>query len=206
MVYHHLNTVFIQTTRAASNSIHSLLATNLQLTVPLEHRSYTTIVHDQTLENNDISNYYSFSVVRNPYDRYVSAYTYLDNISSGYEQTFDQFLDLMTSFLPDFWNNTYSLFRPQWWYVCDSDQETILLDNICHYETLTADWTTTANTINTNNPSASISTTLPTLNASTGRVSWETYFTGSLGQERAEKIDTLYDKDFEIFNYDKLTF
>lgn len=206
MVYHHLETVYIQTTRVASNSIHKILATDLELTVPLEHKSYNTVIHDEALANNDITNYYSFSVVRNPYDRYVSAYTFLNNIHPGYGKTFDEFLDLMISFLPDFWNNTFSLFRPQWWFICGQDQETISIDNICRFETLASDWTATANTINSNNPDANIPTTLETLNPSTGRQAWETYFTGSLGQERAQKIDTLYDKDFQLFNYSKLTF
>ena len=208
MVYDQYNTIYIQVTRAASNSIHSLLANEIQSSLPLTHETYTSVVMSKAANGEDVSNYYSFAVVRNPYDRYVSGYTFLNNIHPGYanDKSFDEFLDLKLSFLPNWWENTFSLFRPQWWFLCGEDQETVLVDDLCRFETLSQDWATVANTINTNNPDANITTTLPSLNASTGRASCETYFTGSLGQERAEKIDTLYDKDFQIFNYSKLTF
>lgn len=208
MVYKQYETIYVQVTRAASNSIHSLLANEVQASVPLTHQTYTNTVMSEAANGEDISNYYSFSVIRNPYDRYVSGYTYLGNIHPGYGnfKSFDEFLDLKLSFLPDWWNNTFSLFRPQWWFLCGEDQETVLVDKLCRFETLAEDWATVATTINTNNPDANIPTTLSSLNASTGRQSWETYFTGSLGQERAQKIETLYEKDFQIFNYSKLTF
>lgn len=206
MVYDQYKTIYIQVTRAASNSIHKILGNEIQLSLPLTHETYTSTVLSKAANGEDVSNYYSFAVVRNPYDRYVSGYTFLNNIHPGYNKSFDEFLDLMLSFLPNWWDNTFSLFRPQWWFICGEDQETILVNDLCRFETLSQDWVTIANTINTNNPGANISTTLESLNASTGRTSWETYFTGSLGQERAQKIDTLYDKDFQIFNYSKLTF
>jgi len=206
MVYDQYKTIYIQVTRAASNSIHRILANEIQSSLPLTHETYTNAVLSKAANGEDVSNYYSFAVVRNPYDRYVSGYTYLTNIHPGYNKSFDEFLDLMTSFIPDFWNNTFSLFRPQWWFICGEDQETVLVDDLCRFETLAQDWVTVANTINTNNPSANIPTVLESINGSTGRDAWETYFTGSLGQERAQKIDTLYSKDFQIFNYSKLTF
>jgi hypothetical protein len=90
--------------------------------------------------------------------------------------------------------------------VCNHDTYAVEVDEIYKYETINTDWSTIADKINLANPEANISTTLPTLNTTSNRNEWENYYTGSLGQERAEKVEQLYDKDFELFNYTKLTF
>lgn len=204
MVYEQHKTIYIQVTRTASNSIHSLLANEIQLSVPLTHETYNSTLLNKAANGEDVSNYYSFSIVRNPYDRYVSGYTYLKNIHSGYNKSFDEFLDLMLSYLPDFWNNTFSLFKPQWWFLCNEQTNDILVDDIISFENLDNDWINIANKINGNNLNSNISTTLPVLNSSSGRNEWMTYYEGELGIERINKIHTLYGRDFEIFNYTKL--
>ncbi len=75
MVYDHINTIFVQVTKTASTSIHNLLADERQLTLPMTHLRYSKCVADEAINSLDVSNYYSFSVVRNPYDRAVSSYT-----------------------------------------------------------------------------------------------------------------------------------
>jgi hypothetical protein len=205
MVYNQINTIFVQVTKTASNSIHNLLANEIQLSVPLVHKPYRMSVRDESLYGRDVSNYYNFSVVRNPYDRYVSSYTFTTSIDY-WELTFDETLDFLINAAPNWWDNCPSVMRPQWWYLCDPDTYAIEVDEIYKFETINSDWSTIANKINTANPGANISTSLPTLNTTPDRDSWETYYTGSLGQERAQKVELLYAKDFEVFNYDKLVF
>jgi hypothetical protein len=203
MVYEQHKTIYIQVTRTSSNSIHSLLGNEIQLSLPLTHETYTNAVLNKAANGEDVSNYYSFSTVRNPYDRFVSAYVFFTNIFPHSTLSFDESLDRLLNFLPDWWNNTFTLYRPQWYYICDENYN-ILVDDICRFENLESDWVNIANKINTNNPNSNISTTLPNLNGSVGRDEWMTYYEGEIGLERINKINTLYKRDFDIFNYTKL--
>jgi hypothetical protein len=203
MVYEQHKTIYIQVTRTSSNSIHSLLGNEIQLSLPLTHETYTNAVLNKAANGEDVSNYYSFSTVRNPYDRFVSAYVFFTNIFPQSTLSFDESLDRLLNFLPDWWNNTFTLYRPQWYYICDENYN-ILVDDICRFENLESDWVNIANKINTNNPNSNISTTLPNLNGSVGRDEWMTYYEGEIGLERINKINTLYERDFNIFNYTKL--
>ena len=115
-------------------------------------------------------------------------------------------LDELLNKPQNWWDNTFILLRPQWWFVCNHDTYAVEVDEIYTYETINTDWSTIADKINLANPEANITATLPTLNTTSNRDEWESYYTGSLGQERAEKVEQLYAKDFEIFNYTKLTF
>ena len=205
MVYHEINTIFVQITKTASTSIHNLLGNERELTLPLVHKRYDKSVEDEMINRLDVSNYYSFSVVRNPYDRYVSSYFFMKKIYN-WNKTFDETLDELISKFPNWWDNTFILLRPQWWFVCNRNTYDIQVDEIYRYETIGDDWSTIANKINTNNPTANISTTLPMLNITPNRDNWETYYTGTIGQQRAQKVEQIYNKDFEVFNYNKLVF
>ena len=72
MVYDQYKTIYIQVTRAASNSIHRILANEIQSSLPLTHETYTNAVLSKAANGEDVSNYYSFAVVRNPYSRILS--------------------------------------------------------------------------------------------------------------------------------------
>jgi hypothetical protein len=205
MVYHDIQTVFVQITKTASSSVHSLLGNERELSLPLLHLRYNKAVSDELINGLDVSNYYNFSTVRNPYDRYVSSYFFMKKIYN-WNRDFDENLDELLNKPQNWWDNTFILLRPQWWFVCNHDTYEIEVDEIYKYETINSDWTTIANKINTLNPGANISTTLPTVNVTHGRESWETYYTGTLGEQRAKKVEQLYNKDFEVFNYSKLIF
>ena len=205
MVYHDIQTVFVQITKTASSSVNSLLGNERELSLPLLHLRYNKAVSDELINGLDVSNYYNFSTVRNPYDRYVSSYFFMKKIYN-WNRDFDENLDELLNKPQNWWDNTFILLRPQWWFVCNHDTYEIEVDEIYKYETINSDWPTIANKINTLNPGANISTTLPTVNVTHGRESWETYYTGTLGEKRAKKVEQLYNKDFEVFNYSKLIF
>lgn len=205
MVYDHINTVFVQVTKTASTSIHNLIATERQLSLPMTHLRYSKCVADEAINGKDVSNYYSFSVVRNPYDRYISSYFFMRQIYN-WDRTFDSNLDELINKPENWWDNTFILLRPQWYFVCNHSSYVVDVDEIYKYETINTDWADIADKINLANPEANILRTLPTLNTTLNRSGWEDYYTGSLGQERAQKVEQLYNKDFEIFNYSKLVF
>ena len=112
MVYDQINTIYVQVTKTASNSIHSLLANETQLSLGLPHKTYQMSVNDEAINGKDVSNYYSFAVVRNPYDRYVSSFTFMQSIYP-WEKTFDETLDMLIAQMPDWWNRCFSVLRPQ---------------------------------------------------------------------------------------------
>ena len=172
MVYDHINTIFVQVTKTASTSIHNLLADERQLTLPMTHLRYSKCVFDEALNGHDVSNYYSFSVVRNPYDRYISSFFFMKQIYN-WNRSFDENLDELLNKPKNWWDNTFILLRPQWWFVCNHDTYAIEVDEIYKYETINTDWPSIANKINTTNPGADISTTLPTLNTTSNRDEWE---------------------------------
>ena len=105
MVYDHINTIFVQVTKTASTSIHNLLADERQLTLPMTHLRYSKCVADEAINGLDVSNYYSFSVVRNPYDRYISSYFFMKQIYN-WNREFDENLDELLNKVPGP-NNVY---------------------------------------------------------------------------------------------------
>ena len=58
MVYHDIQTVFVQITKTASSSVHSLLGNERELSLPLLHLRYNKAVSDELINGLDVSNYY----------------------------------------------------------------------------------------------------------------------------------------------------
>ena len=132
MVYDHINTIFVQVTKTASTSIHNLLADERQLTLPMTHLRYNKCVADEAINGNDVSGYYSFSVIRNPYDRYISSYFFMRQIFN-WDKSFDENLDELLNLTnkPNFrylaGGTDLNLQRP----IINEDQNTIInLSNI----------------------------------------------------------------------------
>jgi len=75
-VYHKWRTVFVQITKNASSAVHDALSNPTD--VNHDHRLYIDILAQNDPEL--IESYFSFAVCRNPYDRFVSAYEYLEHM------------------------------------------------------------------------------------------------------------------------------
>jgi hypothetical protein len=129
MVYHDIQTVFVQITKTASSSVHSLLGNERELSLPLLHLRYNKAVSDELINGLDVSNYYNFSTVRNPYDRYVSSYFFMKKIYN-WNRDFDENLDELLNKPQNWWDNTFILLRPQWWFVCNHDTYEIEVDEV----------------------------------------------------------------------------
>tara|TARA_R110000772_G_scaffold148902_2_gene259524 strand:+ start:2250 stop:2852 length:603 start_codon:yes stop_codon:yes gene_type:complete len=198
-LYHKWKVAFVQIPKNASTSIHNVL------------RNSTDDSHDhelyiELLINNDpelVENYYSFAVVRNPYDRLVSTFEYMrDPIHDyGITGTFEDFVNEFYRRGPYFYTTESIHLWPQARFVGVKD--TVLIDDIIKYENLDTEWPKVVEKIAAGLPEGH---TIPSIilsddNVSTLRIGrpWEYYYTDEL----KEKVYNLYTRDFKLFGYEK---
>jgi hypothetical protein len=155
MVCHHYRCIFVHIPKCAGQSIEELfleaLGLNWELRAPLllrandkpalgpprlGHLRASEYVHCKYVTPKQFSDYYKFTVARNPWDRMVSLYKYL--AFSSYHGiytslSFKKFV--MSEFPRRIWKNQYWFARPQYEYVVDSNGE-CLVDFIGRFETL----------------------------------------------------------------------
>lgn len=198
-VYHKWRTVFVQIPKNASSSIHRILENPTDC--HHDHKTYIDI-----LSSNDpelIESYYSFAVVRNPYDRFVSAYEYMRAISEGHWNP--SFEDAVNEFYS---RGTYFYTTEEtvhWWpqHRFVGIKNVMLVDDIVKYESINSEWPKIAENIIKNLPKtySKPSILMPHENQSQLRESrnWKDYYNDDL----AEKVYELYKKDFELFEYSK---
>lgn len=198
-VYHKWRTIFVQIPKNASSSIHRILENPTDR--EHDHRTYIDI-----LASNDpelIESYFSFAVVRNPYDRFVSAYEYLRQVSEdGWNPSFEDVVN-------DFYSRGNYFYTTEehihWWpqHRFVAIKNIVLVDEIIQYESVNSEWPEIANKIISGLPETYSKPTvvMPHENPSQLRdkKDYREYYTKDL----AEKVYSLYRKDFELFNYDK---
>lgn len=162
-----------------------------------------------------VDEYFTFSFVRNPWDRAVSMYKYLP-----YSLPFKRFiLEMLGDRL---WKHKYWFVGPQWEFLCDASGE-VGLDFIGRFESFEEDFRTVADRVGL--PVR----TLPHTNRSMPEISsWErlraikkgllcrdpVYLASAIGQktwfsdyreyyddETREFVNQLYKKDIDFFGY-----
>lgn len=198
-VYHKWRTVFVQVPKNASTSIHLTLGN--QTDSQHEHELYI-----ETISNNDpelIESYFSFGVVRNPYDRFVSCYEYFRDPEIGYawNYTFEEMVDLFYNRGKYFYTTEDRHWWPQSRFLAVKNIS--LVDKIVKYEDLDLEWSKIVDEIkNITPPGFSLPMPyLPKANVTNIRNNrnWEDYYT----KELKEKVYWLYEKDFKMFGYEK---
>lgn len=141
--------------------------------------------------------YYKFAFVRNPWDRLVSAYSFLKqgglngqdiNWARQNIEPYLSFQEFVRNWLTQ--KNIYSQqhFIPQWEYVVDASGR-VDLDFLGHFETLEDDFKTIALRLG-------VTTALPKSNASS-RSGYREYYDA----ETADIVARLYSRDIELFDY-----
>jgi len=198
-VYHKWRTVFVQVPKNASTSIHQTLSN--QTDEAHDHDLYIEVI-----SNNDpelIESYFSFGVVRNPYDRFVSCYEYFKDPEHSWQWDFT-FEELVNK-LYDRGRYFYTTEDRHWWpqHRFLGIKKILLVDKIIKYENLDLEWPEIVKEISKSTPpSFSLPmNVLPKNNVTNSRSNrkWQDYYTPEL----KEKVYWLYEKDFELYGYEK---
>lgn len=163
----------------------------------VERGGHRKITHLSKLMPGSINDYFTFTIVRNPWDRLYSAYKFMTNggINHHDENAFKLHLSSIDSF-EDFvmnWLNKDNLkhiihFYPQSWFLKNNSGE-IELDFIGRFEYLSSDFAEIANKMGVKNK-------LKHLNKG-DKGSYKTVYS----QEMIEKVKFIYKEDIERFNY-----
>jgi len=146
--------------------------------------------------------YFKFAFVRNPFDRAVSTYEYLaaggnrmDDMA--YKERFEKesvdFEKFVLEFLDCEALMEKALFKPQYLYIFDG-KDRLQIDFLGRFESIGDDYKKLAEKIG-------LPATLPKKNVSGRSRSYKEYYRDPAV---AEKIVSLYRKDFELLGYDKV--
>jgi len=187
-IYRKYNTYYVQITKNASTSIHSKLNDDNS-----ERRYHSTYIEelkmfDYTLA--ELTKCTSFAIVRNPYDRLISAYEYMQDVNPTPQEDFETFVKRLQY---ENINELDVVYKQQHEFIVVDDK--IVVDNVYHYENF--NWETIANKINENSINK-IDYDLEHYNKTENKINnYKTYYTPEL-QKLVYKI---YEKDFKYFNY-----
>jgi hypothetical protein len=154
----------------------------------------------QKVSNSEYKKYFTYSFVRNPWDRVVSAYNFAKQGGTSYVQPipnpvyhselFSDFETFVTQWLPTAdLSKEDVVFAPQHWYIYDKNMN-CLIDYIGRIETLDID-------LKELEKKLGIEITIEQLNKSDRTKSYRDYF-----NENTKKIVAdIYQKDIELFKY-----
>lgn len=203
---------FVHIPKCAGSQISKLFDTTGHRTIIETNES-----RSRSIKNYNLSDYYYiFSIVRNPYDRFVSAYHYLKNspdIKFDKVNRFqrDKFIktesieELINLLYIDFKNDKKINFhrnksnslvdvihlRPMYTFICNKNKE-IIIDKVVYFENMNED-------INLILKKNNIDVNFIKTNASS-RKDFGYYFS-KISKETVKKFNEIYDDDFKIFGY-----
>ncbi|MGJ8682411.1 sulfotransferase family 2 domain-containing protein [Paraglaciecola sp.] len=155
----------------------------------------------QKISKNEYSKYFTYSFVRNPWDRVVSAYNFARQSGTKYVQPipnpiyqselFNDFETFITQWLPSAdLSKEDVVFAPQYWYIYDKNMN-CLIDYIGRIETLDLDLKELEKKLD-------IEITIEQLNKSNRAKSYREYF----NDDTKKIVEKVYQKDIELFQYE----
>jgi hypothetical protein len=141
-IFRHLRTIFVHVPKCAGSSIESTLAKMCGMEKPGGH---TTAMAYRRAFPREFASYFKFTVVRDPLDRFLSAFHYLrkepihpahNNQLAHDCETAEEFA-LALSTLPQPWGMIH--LRQQTDFVCDN-AAVILVDAVYRFESIETEW------------------------------------------------------------------
>ncbi len=187
--------IFIHIPKAAGTSVLNVLS---KKKVPRDHCSYNIFLQSSKKK---FHSYFKFCFVRNPYTRLMSVYYYLKNGGNGksdleiqelIKQKYSTFEKFVLDYLDKDLIYQISLLRPQYTYICNYKYE-VMVDFCGKFENIEKDFSTVCEILR-------IKKTLPTLNKTNYKDN--ICKIQSIQKEVIGKINSLYQKDFEVFGYE----
>lgn len=185
--------IFIHIPKSAGTSILKLLAGGDR--IYRDHAGWFEYYRHDPIR---YRHYFKFAVVRDPFDRAVSAYTYLRNGGNQKEDLIYQerlaqisFERFVLDHLDQYTIHEHLLFRPQYLFLYDR-QRTLKVDFLARFENLDADLAVVTSRLGLD------ADTLQKLNKSAGSRETVDYFSNPAV---VDKIVSLYRYDFELLGY-----
>jgi len=155
------------------------------------HLYYDVI--DKFISKNKVENYLKFCIIRNPYNKLYSAWNFIKN-RHGYENVNDFVKNKLNEefiygkeIIP---RDSRVHYRPQFTFVYDTKNNKFA-DFIIRYENLNDDISKINKEYNLN---------IPLYDNGNTQKNYIKYF----NKESIKKINSLYQKDFELFNYEMI--
>lgn len=192
------NSIFVHVPKVAGSSIErALYSTKGKVT----HR---TALEYKKIYKGSFSDRYKFAFIRNPYDKFVSAYEYLrQGGRNDFDKKWAERYILPHATFRDFvlaLNDTefrkkvcsWMHFKPQYLFVCDENKR-VIVDFIGKYENLESDFGIVLNSLG-------LASNLPHENKTKERNDFMEYY----DSETKKIIEKIYEDDFTLFHYKKM--
>lgn len=200
MVFHKYRLVIVGIPKNASRSLYYLLTNKSDQDI--NHFTYTEIRdhHDKEL----LDSYHSLAVVRNPYDRAISAYLYTLYFSDFFIRypklnNFNRYLKAIYHRNLEELNDD-PIRYPQWKFITDG--ENILVDTVLRFESLSSDWEKFTVSYNSKKSNIfKIPKSIHELNKNTEK---DKDYMSYYDKTSIKMVNEMYKKDFEMFNYKML--
>jgi len=199
MIFHKHKLICTGIPKNASSSVYDALKNNTD-----QEHNHITFFEEFTHNDADLlESYISFAIVRNPYDRFISACHQIkrDHPEENGKLNINEIIEQERPSQYDYCND---IFYPQYRFIALGNK--VLVDEILKYETLDKDWEAFVKKYQNHFPFPnSIPTKLGFSNKSDDRKSWEEELKG-ISEENFKLINETYARDFKLFNYKKITY
>lgn len=193
--FHYYKAIFIHIPKAAGNSI----AKKLFGTYGGGHRTIESYI--KAYGSIAVKLYFTFTFVRNPWDRLYSAYTFLRKGGMNESDAdfalknlnhLHSFEEFIMNWLTDETIYSYYHFIPQYKFITREDNpDKIVIDFVGRFENINDDFVYICKKLKIEN------TSLPHINNTSNSTSYKDVYT----QQMIEKVSNLYQKDIDLFAY-----
>lgn len=195
MVFYKFGFLFIGVPKTGTTSIQR----SLHNRTDLYHDHYTYFEEYKRHDVELLDSFYQFSIIRNPYDRFVSMAYQWARDAKKHEKDINKICEMIRGKNQEELDKINEMFNPQWHYLW-KEGEGVKIRNIWRFENLNAEYEEFARIYNVYSR-FKIPTHLLKENVSQSRtLDWRI----ELNSESIAIINDVYRQDFEIFGYEQI--